>query len=121
MQREREIERERKRERERARERIRERERASKRESKRERASERERESARESARARERDTEQGRLDRHVRARVLLKCCFPLYLSRANSAHVRQSKPDFGHGFQVQVLTTLLAVPISLESSDLHV
>ena len=31
-------------------------------------------------------------------------------------AHVRQSRPDYGLGFQVRVLVTFKAVPSSLES-----
>jgi len=35
---------------------------------------------------------------------------------RANVAHIRQSRPDSGLGFQVKVLKTFKDVPSSLES-----
>ena len=35
---------------------------------------------------------------------------------RANLAHIRQSRPDSGLGFQVKFLTTFYGVPSSLES-----
>ena len=37
---------------------------------------------------------------------------------RANVAHVRQSRPDSGLGFQVKVLNTLQGVPFSLGSGQ---
>ena len=40
---------------------------------------------------------------------------------RANMAHVRQSRPGPGLGFQVKVLNTLAGVPSSLGSEGLKV
>jgi len=37
---------------------------------------------------------------------------------RANMAHVRQSRPDSGLGFQVKVLKPFKVVPFSLGSGD---
>ena len=33
-------------------------------------------------------------------------------------AHIRQSRPDYGLGFEVEVLTTFEVVPFSLESGE---
>ena len=41
------------------------------------------------------------------------------HMDGANTAHVRQSRPDSGLGFQVKVLTTFYLVPTSLGSGDL--
>ena len=45
--------------------------------------------------------------------------CIPDH-SRANVAHIRQSRPDSGLGFQVQVLETYERVPSSLGKGKGH-
>ena len=41
-----------------------------------------------------------------------------VFPNRANVAHVRQPRPDSGHGFQVQVLNSFKVAPSSLGSGQ---
>ena len=52
-----------------------------------------------------------------VSLRMSTKTAYKLgYRCRANMAHIRQSRPDSGLGFQVKILTPFHVVPSSLGS-----
>ena len=54
------------------------------------------------------------RLVRPAQPHLLRPACGITFRGRANIAHVRQSRPDSGLGFQVKVLKFFLIVPSSL-------